>query len=129
MKRQVMLLFYSMFERVPCLSIDILFLSVLNDSAVTCCDKFVATLVKDLKEASHKSMQRTSRKDMLYTRRVKGLDIEIGDQGLLANKMERGKRKVADRWESTVYTVVDRKPDTHTYRIRNPATGQEKVVH
>lgn len=48
---------------------------------------------------------------------------------LLANKAERGKRKTADRWESTVYTVVDHKPQTHTYRIRNPATGQEKVVH
>lgn len=58
---------------------------------------------------------------------MKGLDIEIGDQELLANKMERGKRKVADRWESTVYTVVDRKPDTHTYRIHNPATGRKPV--
>lgn len=48
---------------------------------------------------------------------------------LMANKTERGKKKVADRWESTVYTVMDHKPDTHTYRIRNPATGQKKVVH
>lgn len=48
---------------------------------------------------------------------------------LLANKAERGKRKIADRWESTVYTVVDCKPQTHTYRIQNPTTGQEKVVH
>lgn len=43
--------FYLIFRHVPCLSIDILFRSVLNDSAVICCDKFVATLVKDLKEA------------------------------------------------------------------------------
>jgi len=74
-------------------------------------------------------MKEQKRHAELYNRRVKGLLIEKGDQVLLANKTERGKKKVADRWESTVYTVVDCKPDTHTYRIRNPATGQEKVVH
>lgn len=60
---------------------------------------------------------------------MKGLTIDVGDHVLLANKTERGKRKIADRWESTVYTVVDHKPKTHTYRIRNPKTGQEKVVY
>lgn len=69
------------------------------------------------------------RQAALYNRCVKGLAIDVGDHVLLANKAERGKRKIADRWESIVYTVVDRKPRTHTYRIRNPATGQEKVVH
>uniref|UniRef100_A0A672M491 Gypsy retrotransposon integrase-like protein 1 n=1 Tax=Sinocyclocheilus grahami TaxID=75366 RepID=A0A672M491_SINGR len=125
--------FYLMFGRVPRLPIDILFRSVLNDSAVTCCDKFVITLVKDLKEALQIAQEHATKEQKrhaeLYNRRVKGLDIDIGDQVLLANKTERGKRKVADRWESTVYTVVDRIPDIHTYRIRNPATGQEKVVH
>lgn len=125
--------FYLMFGRVPRLPIDLLFRSVLNDSAVTCCDKFVTTLVKDLKEAlliaQEHATKEQKRHAELYNRRVKGLLIEIGDQVLLANKTERGKKKVADKWESTVYTVVDRKPDTHTYRIRNLATGQEKVVH
>lgn len=125
--------FYLMFGRVPRLPIDILFRSVLNDPDVTCCDKFVSTLVKDLKEALQIAQEHATkelkRHAELYNRRVKGLLIETGDQVLLANKTERGKKKVADRWESTVYTVVDRKPDTHTYRIRNPATGQEKVVH
>lgn len=42
---------------------------------------------------------------------------------------DRGKRKTADRWESTIYTVVSLNASTHTYRIRNPMTGQERVVH
>ncbi|KAL1277386.1 hypothetical protein QQF64_024059 [Cirrhinus molitorella] len=125
--------FYLMFGRMPRLPIDILFRSVLNDPAVSSCDKFVNTLVKDLKEAlliaQKHATKEQKRHTELYNRRVKGLDIEIGDQVLLANKTERGKKKVADRWESTVYTVVDHKPGAHTYRIRNPSTGQEKVVH
>ncbi len=106
---------------------------LLYHKCITSCDTFVTTLVKDLKEASMIAQEHATKEQKrhaeLYNRRVKGLVIEIGDQVLLANKTERGKKKVADRWESTVYTVVDRKPDTHTYRIRNPSTGQEKVVH
>ncbi len=125
--------FYLMFGRVPRLPVDILFRSVLNDQNVVSYDKFVDTLVKDLKEAmviaQEHATKEQKRQAALYNRRVKGLAIDVGDHVLLANKAERGKRKIADRWESTVYTVVDRKPQTHTYRIRNPATGQEKVVH
>jgi len=53
----------------------------------------------------------------------------LGDQVLLANKGERGKRKLADRWESTPYRVVALNPQCHIYRIRNTKTGQEKTVH
>ncbi|KAG1939018.1 hypothetical protein F2P79_017422 [Pimephales promelas] len=65
----------------------------------------------------------------LYNKRVKGSKIDIGDRVLLANRKERGKKKLADRWESTIYTVVDMNPESHTYRIRDTITGQEKVVH
>ena len=60
---------------------------------------------------------------------MKGPVIDVGDRVLLVNKKERGKRKVADRWESTVYTVMERNSATHTYRICDTVTGQEKVVH
>ncbi len=122
-----------MFGRVPRLPVDILFRSVLNDQNVVSYDKFVDMLVKDLKEAmgiaQEDATKEQKRQAALYNRRVKGLTIDVGDHVLLANKTERGKMKIADRWESAVYTVVDHKPQTHTYRIQNPATGQEKVVH
>lgn len=73
--------------------------------------------------------RRTNRHAELYNRRVKGSAIEVGDRVLIANRTKRGKRKVADRWESTVYTVVDKNTDTHTYRICDTVTGLEKVVH
>lgn len=65
----------------------------------------------------------------LYNRKVKGSRIEIGDRVLLANRKERGKKKLADQWESTIYTVVDMNIEMHTYRIRNTVSGQEKVIH
>ncbi|KAL1252246.1 hypothetical protein QQF64_020042 [Cirrhinus molitorella] len=43
--------FYLMFGRVPRLPVDILFRLVLNDQNVVGYNKFVDTLVKDLKEA------------------------------------------------------------------------------
>lgn len=62
-------------------------------------------------------------------RRVKSRDIEEGDQVLLANKGERGSKKLADKWMSTPYVVIARDPKCHTYRIKSTANGNEKVVH
>lgn len=47
-----------------------------------------------------------------------------GDRVLIANKGERGKRKLADRWEPTVYIIVDNDTKTHIYK-----KGHTKVVH
>lgn len=55
--------------------------------------------------------------------------MEIGDRVLLANKGERRKRKLADRWEDTVYLVTGLNADSHTFKIQNSSTGQEKTVH
>lgn len=55
--------------------------------------------------------------------------MEVGDLVLLANKGERGKRKLADRWENAVYIVVDKNDGSHTFRIRHSVSGQVKLVH
>ena len=125
--------FYLMFGRVPRLPVDVIFQSVLHDAAVTCYDKYVARLADDLKAAMviarEHAVKEQNRHALLYNRKVKGSKVEIGDRVLLANRKERGKKKLADRWESTIYTVVDMAPETHTYRIRDTLTGREKVVH
>lgn len=48
---------------------------------------------------------------------------------MLANKGARGKRKLADLWEDTTYTVVGLNKDSHTYRIQHSRTGVVKTVH
>ena len=125
--------FYLMFGRIPRLPVDVLFRSVLQDSTVASYDKYVACLAEDLKEAmviaQDHAAKEQGRHVQLYNRRVKGSNIGVGDRVLLANKKERGKKKLADRWESTIYAVVDMNAETHTYRIRDTVTGKEKVVH
>jgi hypothetical protein len=55
--------------------------------------------------------------------------VEVGDRVLLANKGERGKRKLADRWENNLYIVTEKNSDIHIFKIQNMSTGQEKTVH
>lgn len=76
----------------------------------------------------HATKEQT-RHAQLYNRKVKGSTINIGDRVLLAKRKDRGKKKLADRWESIIYTVVGVNQQTHTYRIRDTVTGQEKVIH
>ncbi|KAF1373333.1 hypothetical protein PFLUV_G00259440 [Perca fluviatilis] len=125
--------FYLMFGRVPRLPVDVLFRTVLHDSDVTSYDKYVACLANDLKEAmviaQDHAAKEQDRHAQLYNRKVKGSQIGLGDRVLVANRTERGKRKLADRWDSTVYTVVDVNEETHTYRICDTLTGREEVVH
>ncbi|CAI5678467.1 unnamed protein product [Oreochromis niloticus] len=95
--------------------------------------EYVVSLREDVKEAMvitrARAAQEKRRHSQLYNRRVKGSRIEVGDRVLVANRKERGKKKVADRWESPHYTVIDVNPDTHTFKIRDSVSGRERVVH
>lgn len=125
--------FYLMYGRIPRLPIDVMFHSVGRDDNITDYVSYVAKMRDDLKEALNLAQANASasqqRQTELYNRRVKGCDIEEGDRVLLANKGERGRRKLADKWESVPYVVVSKDPRCHTYRVKNISTGQEKVVH
>uniref|UniRef100_A0A8C6KM80 Gypsy retrotransposon integrase-like protein 1 n=2 Tax=Nothobranchius TaxID=28779 RepID=A0A8C6KM80_NOTFU len=125
--------FYLMYGRVPRLPVDVLFKNILRDPELCGYDKYVLSLTKDLQDAmaialSHADREQ-ERQACLYNRRTKGKPIGVGDRVLVSNKRERGKRKTADRWESTVFTVVGMNPTTHTYQIQHPNTGQVRVVH
>lgn len=65
----------------------------------------------------------------LYNQTVRGVPVEVGDHVLLANKEERGKRKLADRWNNFIYVLVEKNAESHTFKIQDASTGQEKVVH
>lgn len=125
--------FYLMFGRIPKLPVDVMFGNVERDCDVVDYDKYVKRLRDDLKEALTVAQRNIDasqqRQTEFYNRKTKGCSIDVGDQVLLANKGECGKRKLADRWESTPYRVVALNPQCHIYRIRNTKTGQEKTVH
>lgn len=125
--------FYLMYGRVPRLPVDILFKNILKDPEISSYDNYVVSLTKDLQEAMAIAQghidKEQNRQTELYNRRTKGKQIAVDDRVLVSNKRVRGKQKTADRWESTVYTVVSLNASTHTYRIRHPETGKERVVH
>lgn len=125
--------FYLMFGRVPRLPVDVLFKSALKDDCEVLFPQYVEDLKSDLHEAMVLAEKHASgeqrRQANIYNRRVKGVEIEPGDRVLLANKGERERKKLADRWGGVVYTVVNKNPRTHTFEVRDPISGQSKVVH
>lgn len=124
--------FHLMFGRVPRLPVDIVFKSVLHDPVVTDFSSYSKTLLSYLAEAVKIAQQHTTKEQehqaRQYNRRVKGVALQTGDRVLLANKGERGKKKLADKWEPVVYTVVEANPKTHIYKVSD-VSGHYKVVH
>ncbi|XP_029624125.1 uncharacterized protein LOC115203513 [Salmo trutta] len=125
--------FFLMFGRTPRLPVDVMFESVLLDGDTVDVDKYVQSLGEDLREAMTLAQQHASKQQKIqaevYNRRSKGHSVEKGDRVLLANKGERGKKKLADRWDSAMYIVVMKNSSLNTYRIQHPTTGRIKTVH
>lgn len=125
--------FFLMFGRIPRLPVDVAFQHALSNGAVVDHREFVSRLKHDLSEAARIARQNSrteqARQAKNYNRKAKGSPLTVGDRVLLANRGEKGKRKIADKWESTVYEVASVKHGINVYRIRDPVTSKEKVVH
>lgn len=124
--------FFLMFCRVPRLPVDIMFKQVLNDPGIVDYDSYAKSLLSCLKSAMEIAQKHSSTEQQhqarQYNKRVKGTYLSVGDRVLVANKGERGKRKLADKWEDGVYTVVGANPNIHVYKIQD-AEGRTRVVH
>ena len=124
--------FQLMFGRIPRLPVDVMFKQVLHDPVVVDYKSYVKTLMSHLHEAARiaqtHAVREQDKQAQGYNRKVKGTHLNIGDRVLVANKGERGKKKLADKWNATVYTVKDRNLQTHTYKLED-GTGSTKVVH
>lgn len=124
--------FQLMFGRIPRLPVDVMFKQVLQDPVVVDHTSYVNTLMSYLHEAARvaqiHAVREQDKQAKCYNRRVKGTHLNIGDKVLIANKTERGKRKLADKWSATVYTVKDRNLQTHTYKVED-SRGDTKIVH
>ncbi|XP_027880631.1 uncharacterized protein LOC114149183 [Xiphophorus couchianus] len=125
--------FFLMFGRIPRLPIDVVFQHALSNGPVVDHHEFVSRLKHDLSVAARIAQQNSSSEQahqaMYYNRKAKGSPLDVGDRVLVANRGERGKRKIADKWESTVYEVVSVKPDINVYCIKDPVTSRTKVLH
>ena len=109
-----------------------MFKQVLHDAVVVDHSSYVKTLTSHLHEAARiaqtHAVREQDKQARGYNRKVKGTYLNVGDRVLIANKGEKGKKKLADKWNATVYTVTDRNERTHTYKVES-STGDTKVVH
>lgn len=85
--------------------VDVVFQHPPPSDAVVDHHEFVAPLKRDLSEVARNSQTEQASQAKNYNRRVKGSPLTVGDRVLLANR-ERGRRKIADKWESKLYEVV-----------------------
>lgn len=124
--------FFLMFGRVPRMPVDVMFKSVLNDQGVADYDTYAKSLLTCLKNAIEIAQKHSSAEQQhqtrQYNKRVKGTYLYVGDRVLVANKGERGRRKLADKWEDGVYTVIEANPTLHVYKIKD-ARGHTRTVH
>uniref|UniRef100_A0AAR2KZM2 Integrase catalytic domain-containing protein n=1 Tax=Pygocentrus nattereri TaxID=42514 RepID=A0AAR2KZM2_PYGNA len=125
--------FFLMFGRVPRLPIDVMFQHVLENDRVVSHHEFVQHLRRDLSEAAQiarkHALGEQDRHAKLYNRKIKGSPLAVGDRVLLANRGEKGKKKISDKWDSTPFDVVSVRSKINVYRIKDIYTGREKVVH
>ena len=101
--------FYLMYGRVPRLPVDLVFKQVLKDPVVVDYRTYAEKLMANLHVAAGIAWQHARKGQRHqangYNKRVRGTHLNVGDRVLLANKAERGKRKLADKWEPTMYTI------------------------
>ncbi|KAL2080735.1 hypothetical protein ACEWY4_024528 [Coilia grayii] len=121
-----------MYGRVSRLPVDMVFRQVLKDPVVSDYNTYAGKLMASHNVAATIAQQHAKKQQQRqadgYNKRARGTHLNVGDRVLLANKAERGKRKLADKWEPTIYTVTDRNPQTHVYKLRDES-GRTKVVH
>ncbi|KAI4883964.1 hypothetical protein NFI96_008254, partial [Prochilodus magdalenae] len=125
--------FYLMFGRIPRLPIDVIFQHALDDNTnVVSHLEFVTHLKRDLSEAAQIVQRNTCREQIrhakLYDRKVKGSPLAVGDRVLLANRGERGKRKIADSGMDEISTHLDEGDLTYEHNavVPDEVEGSDK---
>lgn len=118
--------FYLMFGRTPRLPIDI-FLGIeadYSDSIEAMRDR----LSEAYKAATIAAEKSSGRQKAGYDRKIRGSGLQVGDAVLIKNVDLRGKHKIADRWGSKVYVVVEQpNSDIPVYRVKHESSV--KVMH
>ncbi len=111
-----------MFGRQPRLPVDLAFGLPYHDSPRQSHSEYVKHLKTNLKEsyllASRGMSKSAERNKARFDKSVTHCSLEIGDRVLVRNVRLRGKHKLADKWESEVYVVVNQAADLPVYTVR-----------
>ena len=127
--------YFLMFGRRPWLPVDLLFPTVNNREWTHTIDEYVKALYERLREclklAQKSATKEANRQKWLYDRRVRAVELHLGDHVLVCLDAFRGqRRKLKNRWGDDIHTMTDQKADgIPVYEVKNERTGRKKVLH
>ncbi|KAI5627544.1 hypothetical protein C0J50_12903, partial [Silurus asotus] len=113
--------YYLLFGREARLPVDLCFGTSPDGVGASNHRQYVKKMKSDLQKAyqlatktAQKSQQRNKR---AYDRHVKHQTLAVGDRVLIRNLAIPGKHKLADKWNSVPYMVVEKLKDVPVYRL------------
>ena len=102
---------YLMFGREPKLLLDVTFGLPNPDMEAVILDRYVKQLQSRLKwsygVAQHRNLKETARQKKYYDLNVRCAPLQVGDLVVPRQKSFRGKCKIQDRWDSSLYEVIE----------------------
>ena len=102
---------YLMFGREPKLPLDVTFGLPNPDMEAVIHEKYVKQLQSRLKwsygVAQHRNQKEAARQKKYYDLKVRCAPLKVGDLVVPRQKSFRGKCKIQDRWDSTLYEVIE----------------------
>ena len=127
--------YFLMFGREARLPIDVCFGTNPDNNEQRDHITYAADLRQRLQDAYRRAEEEASKKaesnKKRYDSRVRGQELLVGDRVLIRNLGFKGPHKLADRWDSTIYIVVERiNPSVPVYRLRpENGNGPIKTLH
>ncbi|XP_061186930.1 uncharacterized protein LOC133195066 [Saccostrea echinata] len=125
--------FFLMFGRQPRLPKDIAF-NIPTSSSEIPIPKYVESLKSKLKEAyqlaTAANQRAQERQKRNYDLKVRSAILEKGDRVLVKITSFDGKHKLADKWESTPYIIVDQPNSTiPVYIVKEEGSNRQRTIH
>ena len=128
--------YYLMFGRKPHLPIDILFGTNTADqrghkhNSTTYIENLKQRIKWAYKTANEVVKREQERNKWQYDRKVQCAKLEVGDKVLLKCTAFKGKHKIQDQWDNTIYEVVEQPlGKLLVFKIQSMEGDNMKVVH
>ena len=88
-------------------------------------------LTECLQLAQESASKEAKRQKRLYDRKVRAVELRLGDHVLVRLDAFRGqRRKLKTQWGDNIHTVINQKADgIPMYEVKNERTGKKKVLH
>ena len=122
-----------LFGRKPKLPIDSAFEQVLENT-----DKAATDYLEELQERLEKTHQvvqkhrekAQTKQEKYYNKKAKTVKITVGDKVLVKRLAFDGKHKIADKFESEPYYVIEQpRPDIPVFKLRSYESNKERTLH